>query len=72
MNLLPEKRPEIIAEITRLKSEKPDGWERSIKHLIKYLEKVDSRFDSEEFSGSEPLGRKQVKTMTPFWVESTY
>lgn len=58
-------KEKIIAEINRLKTEKPDGWKRDVRSWIRVLQKSESRFDQHEYNGNEMNGRKGLPLRSP-------
>ena len=51
-------KEKIIKEINRLKSEKPDGWKKEVRSLIRIIQKREERCSEHEYHGNEFDGRK--------------
>jgi hypothetical protein len=52
-----KENAQIIAEIDRLKREKPEGWKSDCRRLVRILGNREHQFDEHVFTGNEMTGR---------------
>lgn len=56
---------QLTDEIDRLKREKPEGWKKECRSLLRVIQKREEKFSEHEYHGNEFDGRKALPMRSP-------
>lgn len=63
----PQHKAFLLAEIERLKKEKPPHWKGDIREILRALARAEDPFREHEYHGNESAGRRSLPVRSPPW-----